>query len=99
ARRRRFTRALSGAVAIVIAVLVVARVAGWSDWVWLVSLVILPTAAALAADRARSLGHAVTPTALVTRVGSLVRRRAMLSRDGIIGLNLSRSYFQRRAGL
>jgi putative membrane protein len=54
---------------------------------------------ALAADHARSLGHAVTPTALVARAGSLVRRRAMLSRDGIIGLNLRRSFFQRRAGL
>jgi putative membrane protein len=63
------------------------------------SLLCLPVAAALAADRVRSLGHAVTPTALVSRLGSLARRRAMLSREGIIGLNFSRSFFQRRAGL
>ena len=31
--------------------------------------------------------------------GSLVRRRAMLAREGIIGVTLSRSFFQRRAGL
>jgi putative membrane protein len=99
ARRRRYTRALAGAAAIVVAVLALTRVAGWSDAVWLASLVVPPAAAALAADRARSLGHTVTPTALVTRVGALVRRRAMLSREGIIGVNLSRSFFQRRAGL
>ena len=34
-----------------------------------------------------------------TRAGSLVRRRAMLSREGIIGITLRRSFFQRRAGL
>ena len=56
-------------------------------------------AAALAADRARSLGHAVTDSALVARAGSLVRRRAMLAREGIIGVNVRRSFFQRRAGL
>ncbi|MDQ6922097.1 MAG: PH domain-containing protein, partial [Candidatus Dormibacteraeota bacterium] len=31
--------------------------------------------------------------------GSLVRRRSMLSCDGIIGWNLRQSFFQRRAGL
>jgi len=71
----------------------------WPDTVWEVALVTVPLAAALAADRARSLGHAVTATALVARGGSLVRRRAMLSREGIIGITLRRSFFQRRAGL
>jgi putative membrane protein len=28
-----------------------------------------------------------------------VRRRSMLAREGIIGINLRRSFFQRRAGL
>jgi putative membrane protein len=99
ARRRRFTRALGGCLPLVAAVVAVSRVADWPAWVWEASLVSVPVAVALAADRARSLGHAVTATSLVARTGSLVRRRAMLSRAGIIGLNLRRSFFQRRAGL
>ena len=99
ATRRRFTRALSAAVAVVALVLAGATAAGWSATVWLVAPAALPVAGALAADRARSLGHTVTATALVTRVGSVVRRRAMLSREGIIGITLRRSFFQRRAGL
>ena len=99
ATRRRFTRALAGAAAIVAAVVVLAAVVHWPTWVWAVSAAVLPAAGALAADRARSLGHAVTATTLVTRIGSLVRRRAMLTREGIIGITLERSFFQRRAGL
>jgi putative membrane protein len=99
ARVRRFTRALSGS-AVIVAAAAAGAIAGiWPDTVWEVALVTVPLAAALAADRARSLGHAVTPTALVARAGSLVRRRAMLSREGIIGITLRRSFFQRRAGL
>src|SRR3954452_36410 len=98
ARRRRFTRALIPAVAIAGGGAAVTAAAGAPAWaaLWLLLVV---AAAALAADRARSLGHAITPTALVARAGSLIRRRAMLSRDGIIGVNVSRSFFQRRAGL
>jgi putative membrane protein len=98
ARRRRFTRALVPAVVIAAAGAAVTAVAGAPAWapLW---LLLVAAAAALAADRARSLGHAITPTALVARAGSLIRRRAMLSRDGIIGVNVSRSFFQRRAGL
>jgi putative membrane protein len=97
--RRRFTRAIAGAAGIVAAAAVLTRVAGWPAWIWEASLLCLPAASVLAADRARSLGHAVMPSALVTRTGSLVRRRAMLSRDGIIGVTVRRSFFQRRAGL
>ena len=72
-----------------VAVAAIGAIAGlWPDTVWAVALASVPLAAALAADRARSLGHAVTPTALVARAGSLVRRRAMLSREGIIGITL-----------
>ena len=99
ARRRRMTRALAG-TAVLIAVLVfLARLAGWSSWTWLVPLILSPCAGVLARDRYRSLGHALTERHLVTRTGSIVRRRAMLATDGIVGFNLSRSYFQRRAGL
>jgi putative membrane protein len=99
ARRRRYTRALTGSAPVAAAVLVAGAVFGWPAWAWLVALVPLAVAAVLAADRARSLGHAVTPAALVARAGSIVRKRSMLARDGIIGVNLSRSFFQRRAGL
>ena len=99
ARRRRYTRALGACVPVVAAALALAAILHWPAWAWLLAVLPLPVAAALAADRARSLGHAVTATALVTRTGSVVRRRSMLSRDGIIGVNLRRSFFQRRAGL
>ena len=63
------------------------------------ALVLLPVAALLAADRYRSLGHAVADASLVARSGSLVRRRSILSAEGIIGWNVERSFFQRRVGL
>jgi putative membrane protein len=59
----------------------------------------IPVAAMLAADRYRSLGHAIAGGWLVTRQGSLDRRRDVLQREGIIGWNLRQTYFQRRAGL
>ena len=74
--------------------------AGWLPaWTWQASPVLLVIAVALAYDRARSLGHALVERTLVSRGGSLVRRRSALSYDGIIGWNLQRSFFQRRAGL
>jgi putative membrane protein len=99
AHRRRYTRALMPAAALAAAGAVATAVAGAPLWAALVWLLVVPAAGALAADRARSLGHAVTTTALVSSAGSLVRRRAMLSREGIIGVNVRRSFFQRRAGL
>ena len=59
----------------------------------------IPFAVLLAADRYRSLGHALSGGALVTQRGSLGRRRDVLACDGIIGWNLQQTYFQRRAGL
>ena len=53
----------------------------------------------LAEDRYRALGHTLVGQHFVTREGSLVRRRNMLARDGIIGWNLRQSFFQRRAGV
>jgi putative membrane protein len=99
ARRRRFTRTLSVA-AIVVAVLAGLTAAlGWPVTVALAALPAIPVAALLAADRYRSLGHALVGGRLVTRTGSLVRRRSVLSCEGIIGFNVERSLFQRRAGL
>jgi putative membrane protein len=98
AARRRYSRALTGAAVLVGA----AAVAGWwLDLAFLpvVALAAFPVAAALAADRCRSLGHTLVEGTLVTRWGSLVRRRCALATDGIIGWNLRQSFFQRRAGL
>ena len=50
----------------------------------------------LAEDRYRNLGHAVTRGFLVSRLGSVVRRRYALSTDGIVGWTFRRSLFQRR---
>ncbi|HEY9439945.1 MAG TPA: PH domain-containing protein, partial [Streptomyces sp.] len=60
---------------------------------------LLPCAAVLAADRYRALGHALADGFLVTRWGSLRRHRTMIECEGIIGWNIHRSFFQRRAGL
>jgi putative membrane protein len=99
ARRRRYFRAV-GAVAVAIAVLAVAWSTGHAPaWPWESALAALPLAAALAADRYRSLGHRLADGWLITRTGSLVRRRSVLSTDGIIGWRIHQSWFQRRQGL
>ena len=95
-----------------VTVVVVSAVVAWSwlgslpAWVALGSLVSLPIAAWVASDRYRNLGHALVTAPgstggrwLVTRYGSLVRRRCTLSVDGVIGVTLRQSCFQRRAGL
>ncbi|MFL6074084.1 MAG: PH domain-containing protein [Mycobacteriales bacterium] len=99
ARQRRYTRALAGAALLVAAVLALAWLVGLPAWVWVGSFAAPPVAALLAADRYRALGHAMVGGRLVSRRGSIVRRRSVLACDGIIGWNLRRSFFQRRAGL
>jgi putative membrane protein len=99
ARRRRYTRALAGWALLATALAIVHWAAGGPAWLLAATLVLLPVAAALAADRYRSLGHAIADARLVVRSGSLVRRRCVVSAEGIIGWNLERSFFQRRAGL
>ncbi|WP_375498854.1 PH domain-containing protein [uncultured Jatrophihabitans sp.] len=98
ARRRRYVRALSGG-----AVLVTAAGVGWqtggSLWPVPVAVVLLATSVPLAADRAAALGHAHVDGALVTRSGSLIRRRVVLADHAVIGWTLHASLFQRRAGL
>jgi putative membrane protein len=99
ATRRRYTRAVGLAALIAVALFVLSRLGRLPAWTWHVSPVFLVIAALLAYDRTRSLGHALVERTLVSRRGSLVRRRSALSCDGIIGWNLRRSFFQRRAGL
>jgi putative membrane protein len=98
ARRRRFVRALLPAF-VLVAAAGMAISSGASPWLVLPALSTVPVAAMLAADRYRSLGHALSGSCLVTRAGSLDRRRDVLECDGIIGWNLRESFFQRRAGL
>jgi putative membrane protein len=99
ARRRRYTRALGGWALVVVAL----AIADWAidapAWLPVAALALLPIAAALAADRYHSLGHAIAEGRLVVRSGSLVRRRCAVAAEGIIGWNVERSFFQRRAGL
>jgi putative membrane protein len=99
ARARRNTRALGGWALAVCVLAALTALTPWPDWPWLAALALLPAVLALAADRYRSLGHAIAGSTLVTRAGSLVRRRHVLAADGIIGWNIGRTLFQRRAGL
>jgi putative membrane protein len=99
ATRRRYTRALSVVVVLILLVLALRWLIDGPAWMWQAALVLLPIGLALAVDRARQLGHRLVDGWLVTQQGSLVRRRSMLAGDGIIGWNVNRSFFQRRAGL
>jgi putative membrane protein len=99
ARRRRFTRALAGAACLIAAIYLVTWAQDGPDWVWIASFALLPVAALLAADRYRSLGHRLAGGWLVTRVGSLARRRSIISTDAIIGWRIHQTWFQRRQGL
>lgn len=100
ATRRRWTRALgpAAALAAVGAGLAVAGVLPPLGGA-LLAIVLLAGGAALAADRARRLGHALVGPWLVTRSGTILGGRAVLECDGVIGVNVRTSYFQRRAGL
>jgi putative membrane protein len=99
ARRRRYIRALAGAAAVIVAIYVTTRAQDGPSWVWLTSLALLPAGALLAADRYRSLGHRLAGEWLVTRFGSLARRRNIISADAIIGWRIHQTWFQRRQGL
>jgi putative membrane protein len=99
AHRRRYTRALLGTALVPAALTLLWWLGGWPGWPAAVSPLLLPLATLVAEDRYRSLGHLLAGPLLVVRQGSLVRRRCLVSRDGIIGVNLHQSFFQRRAGV
>jgi putative membrane protein len=99
ARRRRYTRALLAAAVLPAGALALALGTSFPWWVAPATLVLLPVAALLAADRYRRLGHALDEGYLVVRSGSLRGRRDVLQRSGIIGWNVHQSWFQRRSGL
>ena len=73
--------------------------ANWPIGLPVAGVVIFLLALPVALDRYRNLGHALSDGFLVTRQGSLIRRRYMLATAGIIGWNERMSFFQRRAGL
>ena len=99
ARRRRYTRALLGALVLPAVAIGVAVSTPVDWWVVLPTLLVVPIAVLLAADRYRRLGHGLSDGYLVVRSGSLRGRRDVLQRSGIIGWNVEQSWFQRRAGL
>jgi putative membrane protein len=92
-------RAVGSSTVLVAAAALIWWLTGLPFWTWLFVAALVPLSVPLAADRAASLGHALVGDYLVTRRGSLVRRRAVLARAGVIGVNLRSSVFQRRAGL
>jgi putative membrane protein len=98
ARRRRFTRAALGG-AIVCAGCLGGWLAGGPLWPLVLGAAVLAAGIPLAQDRYRNLGHATVGGYLVSGSGSLVRRRAALRQDAVIGWNVRSSWFQRRAGL
>ncbi len=99
ARRRRYTRSLGPALALLAALLLARLLWDWDGSLLLTAPLVITVAWGLARDRAAALGHALTPRHLVTRQGSFDRRRVVLDRSGIIGWTVRQSFWQRRAGV
>ncbi len=99
ALRRRLVRAVVPALLVVLVLWLLAQFAGWPAWLWQVGCAWPVLAVPLGLNRYRNLGHALTPRYLVSRSGSLERRTVALQRTGIIGWQIRRTFFQRRAGL
>ncbi|UMG93247.1 PH domain-containing protein [Nocardioides sp. TF02-7] len=96
--RRRYTRALLGAVPFV-AVPVVAVALGAPPWLLVGAAVPVAAALALARDRARGLGHGLVDGFVVVRSGSMLRERDALATGHVIGWTFRDTWFQRRVGL
>jgi putative membrane protein len=99
ARRRRFTRALAGAIVLGVAVVVLVEALDRPRWIDLAAVGFVLGALPLAADRYRRLGHGLVGGWFVTSRPTLRGRRDALAADGIIGWSLGQSWFQRRVGL
>lgn len=97
--RRRWTKAFTFPALVLVALVVWEAWGSVPAWLW-VALALFGVASGwLAFDRARALGHRVGDGWLVTRAGSLDRRRDGLAVDGIIGWTVRQTVFQRRAGV
>lgn len=99
ATRRRWTRALGPAAVLAAGAVLLTLLLDLAPWLLLVAPLVLAGAALLAADRARTLGHAHVEHHVVARSGSVVRRRDTLADEHVIGWNLRATWFQRRVGL
>jgi putative membrane protein len=97
AARRRWTRGLLLPALALITLAVLAGTVGVAVWVWPVWAALTVCCAFLAADRVRALGHRVDGNWLVTRSGSVERRRDCIETPGIIGWTVRQTWFQRRA--
>ncbi|GGY06192.1 PH domain-containing protein [Streptomyces anandii] len=101
ALRRRVNRALTATV-LISAVPALLGALLWTPLLYVAAacaVVLLPVTLALAHDAYRTLGHGMHGRYLVTRYGTFSHRTVALQREGIIGIGVSRSLFQRRSGL
>jgi putative membrane protein len=98
ARRRRVARAVAAGAVLTVGTVIAAAV-GAPLWPVAVAAGVLLIGVPVGLDRAAALGHARRAGYLVTRSGSLVRRRSVLAESAIIGWNLRTTFFQRRLGL
>ena len=99
AARRRWTRAMAAPLVVAVGLAVATVVVGVPGWAWSAPAVLAVFCALLAFDRVRSLGHRIGDGWLVTRSGSLHRRRDCVAAAGIIGWTVRQTLFQRRAGV
>lgn len=99
ALNRRLTRAVGGVLIVAAALFGLAWIDFLPSWMWQVTLALVPFAALVGWDRYRNLGHAIVGRYLVSRSGSLARTTVAIRREGLTGIVVSRSFFQRRAGL
>jgi len=100
ALRRRLIRSVLPAVVLTAGLAAADGLGTAPSWPWvLAAAVLLPVSVLLGVDRYRNLGHDLGERHLVVRGGSLVRQTVALRRSGVIGWRVSRSVFQRRAGL
>lgn len=99
ATRRRWTKAFIVPALLAVSLVGLAFTVGLPTWAWVVFGLICLASAALAADRARALGHRVDAEWLVAQAGSLDRRRDCIAAAGIIGWTVRQTLFQRRAGV
>lgn len=100
ALRRRLVRAVLPPVLLAAVLAVASRLIGWlPGWPAVVALCLVVVTVPLAFDAYRNLGHTLTGRYLVTRYGTVLRQTVGLRRSGVIGWTVSRSFFQRRAGL
>ncbi|WP_181792099.1 PH domain-containing protein [Mycolicibacterium parafortuitum] len=99
ATRRRWTRAMLLPAAVAVGLAVWSVSGGVPVWAWAATALTVAACAALAADRARSLGHRAGDGWLVARAGSLHRRRDCVASAGIVGWTVRQTLPQRRAGV